>query len=75
MRRIKTEKMRELVLDVQRNPQVSSTTSPPPVPSRIPQNVPQYPGPTNQFGPAQAQNRYPSHGFAPANQPYPYKWS
>nr|CAB3267640.1 vacuolar protein sorting-associated protein 37B-like [Phallusia mammillata] len=75
MRRIKTDKMRELVLDVQRNPPVSSTVSPPPVPGRIPnsqQNMYPYP---SHFSPGPTQNRFPPNAYSSGNQQLPYKWS
>ena len=88
MRRIKSEKMKELVLEAQRNPS-STTTTPvitPGIPTASPRNspvptrpAPSYPGSTQNVTPYPqypGQPRYPANAFAqPAAQQYPgYSW-
>ena len=82
MRRIKTEKMRELILDVQRN---STTTTTPTIPPRGSISTPPYPGSSRQmqsgayqpqYQPQLQSPSYPSNAFSqPSAQQYPsYKW-
>jgi len=79
MRRIKTDKMRELVLDVQRNP-VSSIAAPV-AQSRNPvssHNAPPYPGSANPGimpYPGAYPRPQPGATYAGnARQPYAYNW-
>lgn len=82
MRRIKAEKMRELILEAERNPSQSSSTNTPAIPPRNqafpPRPTPPYPGSVQPSYPNQyPPQAYPAGAFSqPAAQRYPgYQWN